>query len=189
MKISTANEKISLEKAIVIKNANQHKSKSKISNNFIFNNENFSFSTRTEFEQTQTESYNNPTTAYSDAQHRSSLPVTINLNQENNSQRGNLPGSITIPLGNSRSIVNRFVDFHLLFSDSQVTREGDKISVNIDLRLVDLQNLKQQQNREHPDWSGLDPLDRHIRKLEQSLDQVRFELLVQFCFFVHESYR
>ncbi len=48
--------------------------------------------------------------------------------------------------------------------------------MNIDLRLVDLQNLKkqqQQQNNEHPDWSGLDPLDRHIRKLERSIDQVR----------------
>lgn len=54
---------------------------------------------------------------------------------------------------------------------------GDKISVNIDLRLVDLQNLKQQQQQQqsndHPDWSGLDPLDRHIRKLERSIDQVR----------------
>lgn len=46
--------------------------------------------------------------------------------------------------------------------------------MNIDLRLVDLQNLQkqQQQNAEVPDWSGLDPLDRHIRKLERSIDQV-----------------
>ena len=45
--------------------------------------------------------------------------------------------------------------------------------MNIDLRLVDLQNLKrQQENNEHPDYSGLDPLDRHIRKLERSIDQV-----------------
>lgn len=64
--------------------------------------------------------------------------------------------------------------YHFLFIDSQITREGDKISVNIDLRLVDLQNLKQQQQQnERPDWSGLDPLDRHIRKLERSIDQVR----------------
>lgn len=46
--------------------------------------------------------------------------------------------------------------------------------MNIDLRLVDLQNLKrQQENNEHPDWTGLDPLDRHIRKLERSIDHVR----------------
>ncbi|CAF4610458.1 unnamed protein product, partial [Rotaria magnacalcarata] len=89
-------------------------------------------------------------------QHRSSLPVTINLNPGDKSQTGNLPATVTIPL------------------DSHVSRVGDKISVNIDLRLVDLQNIKQQQqqqNNEHPDWSGLDPLDRHIRKLERSIDQ------------------
>jgi hypothetical protein len=60
--------------------------------------------------------------------------------------------------------------------ESHVNRVGDKISVNIDLRLVDLQNLqKQQQQRknDNPDWSGLDPLDRHIRKLERSIDNVR----------------
>lgn len=51
--------------------------------------------------------------------------------------------------------------------------------MNIDLRLVDLQNLKrQQENSEHPDWSGLDPLDRHIRKLERSIDQVRIRRLL-----------
>jgi hypothetical protein len=49
---------------------------------------------------------------------------------------------------------------------------GDKISVNIDLRLVDLQNLQKQQASEHPNWSTMDPLDRHIRKLERSIDQV-----------------
>ncbi len=49
--------------------------------------------------------------------------------------------------------------------------------MNIDLRLVDLQHLKQQQqNSDHPDWSGLDPLDRHIRKLERSIDQVRIKI-------------
>lgn len=49
--------------------------------------------------------------------------------------------------------------------------------MNIDLRLVDLQNLKrQQENNEHPDWSGLDPLDRHIRKLERSIDHVCIQL-------------
>ncbi len=63
--------------------------------------------------------------------------------------------------------------FLFFFTDSNVTRVGDKISVNIDLRLVDLQHLKQKQQNEHPDWSGLDPLDRHIRKLERSIDQVR----------------
>lgn len=63
--------------------------------------------------------------------------------------------------------------FIFIFTDSHVSRVGDKISVNIDLRLVDLQNIKQQHQNDHPDWSGLDPLDRHIRKLERSIDQVR----------------
>jgi hypothetical protein len=54
--------------------------------------------------------------------------------------------------------------------------------VNIDLRLVDLQNFKNQQNSEHPDWSGLDPLDRHIRRLERSIDQVRTK--IDFFWFV-----
>lgn len=55
-----------------------------------------------------------------------------------------------------------------------MTRVGDKISVNIDVRLLDLQSMKQQQhqNNNRPDYSGLDPLDRHIRKLENSIDQV-----------------
>jgi len=92
-----------------------------------------------------------------DSKHRSSLPVTINLNPGETSQKGVLPATVTIPL------------------DSHVNRVGDKISVNIDLRLVDLQNLQkqqqQQQNAEGPDWSSLDPLDRHIRKLERSIDQ------------------
>ncbi len=53
--------------------------------------------------------------------------------------------------------------------------------MNIDLRLVDLQNLKHQQNSDHPDWSGLDPLDRHIRKLERSIDQVRMMIDSFIC--------
>lgn len=49
--------------------------------------------------------------------------------------------------------------------------------MNIDVRLLDLQNMKQQQQQHHgADHSGLDPLDRHIRKLENSIDQVRFPL-------------
>ncbi|CAF4371318.1 unnamed protein product [Rotaria sp. Silwood2] len=108
-----------------------------------------------EFEQTQSSTLINNSSTYSNTQQRPSLPVTINLNPGDKSQTGNLPASVTIPL------------------DSHVSRVGDKISVNIDLRLVDLQNIKQQQQRnsEHPDWSGLDPLDRHIRKLERSIDQ------------------
>ena len=50
--------------------------------------------------------------------------------------------------------------------------------MNIDVRLLDLQNMKQQQQQQQQnhgaDHSGLDPLDRHIRKLENSIDQVRF---------------
>ena len=62
----------------------------------------------------------------------------------------------------------------LFLVDSQVTRVGDKISVNIDVRLLDLQTMKQQQqNKDRPDYSGLDPLDRHIRRLENSIDHVR----------------
>ncbi len=70
-----------------------------------------------------------------------------------------------------------FTSFFILI-DSHVSRVGDKISVNIDLRLTDLQNIKRQQQNERPDWSGLDPLDRHIRKLERSIDQVRIRFNV-----------
>ncbi|CAF1399538.1 unnamed protein product [Didymodactylos carnosus] len=103
----------------------------------------------------------NAVATYNNSQHRPSLPITINLNPNDNPnnkmQSGKLPASVTIPL------------------DSSVKRDGDHISVNIDLRLVDLQNLKQstdqQQYSQKPDWSGLDPLDRHIRKLEESIDK------------------
>jgi hypothetical protein len=60
--------------------------------------------------------------------------------------------------------------------DSHINRVGDKISVNIDLRLADLQNMQHQQTSDHPQWSSLDPLDQHIRKLERNIDQVRFIL-------------
>ena len=93
-----------------------------------------------------------------------SLPVTVNLNTSDSSQSGQLPGTVTIPL------------------DSHINRSGDKISVNIDLRLVDLQNLQQQQQQQgmdQPHWTGGDPLERHIRKLERNIEQVncriRFE--------------
>ncbi|CAM2698713.1 unnamed protein product [Rotaria socialis] len=122
------------------------------------NEQNENQHSQNEFDQAQsTTVINDSAVPYPNAQHRSSLPVTINLNPGDKSQTGNLPATVTIPL------------------DSHVSRVGDKISVNIDLRLVDLQNIKQQQqqqqNNEHPDWSGLDPLDRHIRKLERSIDQ------------------
>lgn len=53
-----------------------------------------------EFDHTQSSTLmDNPVATYSDSQHRSSLPVTINLNPDKNSQSGNLPGSLTIPLG------------------------------------------------------------------------------------------
>lgn len=53
-----------------------------------------------DYDQTQSQtSMNNPVVTYSDLQQRSSLPVTINLNPENTSQGGNLPNSLTIPLG------------------------------------------------------------------------------------------
>ena len=42
---------------------------------------------------------NQPVATYSDTQHRSSLPVTINLNPGDIPQTGNLPASVTIPLG------------------------------------------------------------------------------------------
>lgn len=93
---------------------------------------------------------------------KSSLPVTFNLNPGENTQNGSIPTTVTIPL------------------DSHINRVGDKISVNIDLRLVDLQNLQQQQQQgnEHPHWSSGDPLDRHIRKLERNIEHVR----IIFCF-------
>ncbi len=146
-----------------------------------------------DFDQTQSSSFNNnPVATYSDPQHRASLPVTINLNPDHNSQSGNHQGSVTIPLGQFSSffsdsffytsyfysfisliIIIIIIFYFFFFTGSNVTRIGDKISVNIDLRLADLQHLKQKQQNDHPDWSGLDPLDRHIRKLERSIDQVR----------------
>lgn len=87
-----------------------------------------------------------------------SIPVTLNLNSPN----GSLPRTVTIPV------------------DSQVNRDGDKISVNIDLRLVDLDNAQQQQQTvSHPQWSGGDPLDLHIRKLERNIEQVREKQILQ----------
>ena len=136
------------------------------------------FRSPTDFDQTQSATFathgNNAEGGYADTKHRTSLPVTVNLNPGPGSQTGALPATMTIPLGRERSSPSRQLTIGslLLFLDSQVNRVGDKISVNIDLRLVDLQNLKQQQ-QQNPDWSGLDPLDRHIRKLERSIDQVR----------------
>ncbi len=86
----------------------------------------------------------------------SSLPAIGHIKSRENSQSGSLPATVTIPL------------------DSRVNRDGDKISVNIDLRLVDLEHLgQQQQNNAPPNWSSGDPLDRHIRKLERNIDHVR----------------
>ncbi len=57
-------------------------------------------STHTGFDQTQSSGLiNNTVATYSDTQHRASLPVTINLNPDQSSQNGNLPGSMTIPVG------------------------------------------------------------------------------------------
>ena len=93
-------------------------------------------------------------------QRHASLPVTVNLNTGDNSQSGVLPTTVAIPL------------------DSHINRVGDKISVNIDLRLVDLQNLQQQQQQQHqtvdhPQWASGDPLDRHIRKMERNIEHVK----------------
>ncbi|CAF1247358.1 unnamed protein product [Adineta ricciae] len=101
----------------------------------------------------QVQPMNHDTGTYSNSEHQSNLPVTINLNPGNRTQNENLPATVSIPL------------------DSHITRVGDKISVNIDVRLLDLQNMKQQQQNHGADHSGLDPLDRHIRKLENSIDQ------------------
>jgi len=98
------------------------------------------------------------------SQRQSSLPVTIHLNTGENSPSGSLPATVMVPL------------------DSHMNRVGDKISFNIDLRLADLQNLKQQQQQQGidpPHWSSGDPLDRHIRKLERNIDQVK----IHFSYF------
>jgi len=91
-------------------------------------------------------------------QHKSNIPLTVNLNTGNNSQSGSLPATITIPL-----------------DSSHINRIGDKISVNIDLRLADLQNLQQQ--GDHRNWSSGDPLDRHSRRLERNIDEVKLIFL------------
>ena len=88
-----------------------------------------------------------------------SLPITVNLNTGEHPQSGSLPPRVPIPI------------------NSQVNRDGDKISVNIDLRLVDLQNL-QQQGTNHPQWSSGDPLDLHIRRLERNIEQVKMNELL-----------
>jgi hypothetical protein len=54
-----------------------------------------------DFDQTQSSTaINNATLAtYPALQHRSSLPVTINLNPDENARNGNHPGSVAVPLG------------------------------------------------------------------------------------------
>ncbi|CAF0871337.1 unnamed protein product [Adineta steineri] len=117
-------------------------------NNNQKNNQNQN--TNNNFEQVQ--QMNHAAVTYANGEHHANLPITINLNPGNNSKNENFPATVSIPL------------------DSHVTRVGDKINVNIDVRLHDLQSMKQQQNNDRPDYSGLDPLERHIRKLENSID-------------------
>ena len=89
-------------------------------------------------------------------QRHGSLPITLNLNTGD--EFTGAPGTVAVPI------------------DSHVSRVGDKISVNIDLRLVDAQSAQQQQGMDRPpQWSSGDPLDRHIRKLERNIEQVREE--------------
>lgn len=95
-----------------------------------------------------------PRVPYQPPARQTSIPVTVNLNPGEHSQSGSLPTTVTVPV------------------DSQVNRVGDKISVNIDLRLVDLDNAQQQQQtNSHSQWSSGDPLDLHIRKLERNIEQ------------------
>jgi hypothetical protein len=86
---------IVIKKMIKIKSKFNNKRRKTIlyKNIFVF------LSTRADSDQTQSALINNPVATYSDTQHRSSLPVTINLNPGDGSQSGNLPASVTIPLG------------------------------------------------------------------------------------------
>jgi hypothetical protein len=66
-----------------------------------------------------------------------------------------------------------------VFLDNHINH-GETISVDINLRLIDPENRGQQQHRtfDHPNWSGADALERHIRKMERNIDQVRLIFLV-----------
>ncbi len=76
------------------------KSKFNKQTNFVLKKVFLFLSAHMDFDQTQSSSFNNnPVATYSDPQHRASLPVTINLNPDHNSQSGNHQGSVTIPLG------------------------------------------------------------------------------------------
>jgi hypothetical protein len=57
-------------------------------------------STNNNFDQTPSStSINNPTATYSDTEHRSNLPVSINLHPADHSQSETLPATVSIPLG------------------------------------------------------------------------------------------
>lgn len=104
------------------------------------------------YDRIEPEPRNQPLTT--NPQRHGSLPITLNLNTGDEFPNGS--GTMAVPI------------------DTHVSRVGDKISVNIDLRLVDAQNAQQQQGMDHPpQWASGDPLDRHIRKLERNIEQVQ----------------
>ncbi|CAF3767528.1 unnamed protein product [Adineta steineri] len=84
--------------------------------------------------------------------HQLTIPLTFHLNSGENTQNESIPATGNIPYDN---------------------HNGDNVSVDINLRVVDRQNSQQQQQHgsDHPNWSGSDALERHIRKMERSLDQ------------------
>jgi hypothetical protein len=109
---------------------------------------------------------------------QTSLPLTINLNTSDNSLNRSLPATVTIPLGKI-SLFLEEKETIFVFLDNHINH-GETISVDINLRLIDPENRGQQQHRtfDHPNWSGADALERHIRKLERNIDQVRLIFLV-----------
>ncbi len=57
-------------------------------------------SSNLDYDQTQSSTgINNTVATYAPLQHRSSLPVNINLNPDESARNGNHPGTMAVPLG------------------------------------------------------------------------------------------
>ncbi|UJR08318.1 hypothetical protein I4U23_012589 [Adineta vaga] len=94
---------------------------------------------------------------------QTTLPLTINLNTGNQGQFGTIPTIVEIPI------------------DGDINHMNENLSVDINLRVLDEQNSQQQQHQqqqltdhsssERTNRTTTDALDRHIRKMERSINQ------------------